>query len=388
MPKAKKTSTYQEEEARVQAAIASFKAGEHKSVADAARAHNAIYDRVKGRMNGRVPKTQRPGANKLLTDDEEKGLLLWMQDQETKGQAATKAMLENECNTILRARPRDPNAPAKKCGEHWANRFVDTHPPFKLRLERPRNIPAPLTAMEELIAKTKEYVREYMSHYDASHDWSHIQRVLALAHRIEAEERKVRPQVPFDSNLITLAALLHDVGDKKYLAPGESGETLVSKWLIQQGADATFAGKVQLVCTNVSYTHETSNMTTVSALCEVLPELAIVQDADRIDAIGAVGVGRLFAYTGAKCNERGLTVEHFHVKLLRIVDRMKTGTGKALAEERTERLRIFLGWWGDETKGVGQAEAGGPTVSVPADEGNGAESRGEGSINPVLGPTV
>lgn len=372
MPKVKKASTYHEEEAKVQAAIASFKAGDHKSVADAARAHNAIYDRVKGRMNGRIPKTQRPGANKLLTDDEEKGLLLWLQDQENKG-GATKAMLEKECNNILRARLRDTNTPPKKCGEHWANRFVDSHPPFKLRLERPKNMLAPPSAMEELVAKTKEHVREYMSRYDASHDWSHIERVLALARRIEAGERKSRPTVALDADIITLAALLHDVGDRKYLAPGESGETQVSKWLISQGADASLAGKVQLLCTNVSYTNETANMMAVSALCEVLPELAIVQDADRIDAIGAVGVGRMFAYTGAKCNERGLSVEHFHEKLLRVVDRIKTGTGKVLAEERTERLRVFLGWWGDETRDI----SGGPAVHVAADYVHGGGVSGE-----------
>ncbi|KAF2434299.1 hypothetical protein EJ08DRAFT_646723 [Tothia fuscella] len=356
MPKAK-SSAYAEEEVKVQAAIASYKAGEYKSVAAAAAAHNAKYDRVKGRMGGRISKSQRPGANKLLTEEEEKGLLLWMTDQDNRGHGFTKPQLERECNNILLTRPWDrstANTP-KKCGEHWAYRFVDAHPPFRLRLEHPKRIPLPPTEMETLMATTKTYVEEYMSHYDPSHDWFHIQRVLALAHRIEAAERVIRPHVAFDSDLITLSALLHDVGDRKYLQPGESGDSIVSKWLMEQGCDATFAGKVQLVVTNVSFTNETANMSTVQALCEVIPELAIVQDADRLDSIGAVGIGRLFAYGGAKCQDRGLSVEHFHTKLLRIVDRMKTPTGKALAKERTDRLRIFLGWWGDETKGVNLA---------------------------------
>jgi uncharacterized protein len=211
----------------------------------------------------------------------------------------------------------------------------------------------PKITMEELIAKTKDYVQEFMSRYDASHDWSHIQRVLALAHRIEAEERKLRPTVPFNSDLITLSALLHDIADKKYLLPGESGEYTISKWLVSQGADKTFASEVQVICTAVSYTNETSKMARIAELCEEIPELAIVQDADRIDAIGAVGVGRLFTYTGAKCNERGLSVDHIYDKLLKIVDRMKTSTGKAMAEERTERLKVFLGWWAEEMKDVG-----------------------------------
>lgn len=205
--------------------------------------------------------------------------------------------------------------------------------------------------METLIEKTKNYVEEFMSRYDASHDWSHILRVLNLAKTIEAEEQIMHPGREYDSNLVTLAALLHDVGDKKYLAPGESSDTMVSSFLLSQGADPTFAGKVQLVCTNVSYTNETTNMIQVQALVDAIPELGIVQDADRLDAIGAVGIARLFAYTGAKCQQRGLEVEHFHVKLLRIQERMKTATGKRLANERTERLRTFLGWWDEETSG-------------------------------------
>jgi uncharacterized protein len=190
--------------------------------------------------------------------------------------------------------------------------------------------------MDKLVKDTHEYVKEYMSHYDASHDFDHILRVLHLAQDIEAQERRVRPQVQFDSNITTLAALLHDVGDKKYLPPGQDGTTLVKTWLIEHGADEELAMRVQLICTNVSYTNETANFNTVQKLCKETPELAIVQDADRLDAIGAVGIARLFAYTGAKVQERGLEVGHFHVKLLKIKERMKT----------------FLTWWHEETKGL------------------------------------
>jgi uncharacterized protein len=210
------------------------------------------------------------------------------------------------------------------------------------------------TQIEDVVSKAKEYVKEYMSHYDASHDWSHIERVLALSHKLAASERKLQPTITLNQNLIILSALLHDVGDKKYLPPGQTGETMVKNYLLSIGAAQSLAENVQTICTNVSYTNETANMPAVKELCVTIPELAIVQDADRLDAIGAVGVGRLFAYGGAKAQERGLSVEHFYTKLLKIQERMKTESGRVLAEERTERLRMFLGWWDEETGVVGE----------------------------------
>jgi uncharacterized protein len=215
--------------------------------------------------------------------------------------------------------------------------------------------------MQELIAKTIEYVKEYHTRYDGSHDWSHIQRVLNLAHKIEGEERKLHPDLELDSDLITLAALLHDVGDRKYLTHEEMGnaDSMASSFLVQCGADLTVADKVQLICTNVSWTNESKNLNSVQVLATVIPELAIVQDADRLDGIGAVGIARLFTFSGAHSKERGLSTEHFHVKLLRVRDRMKTLTGKKLAEERTERMKTFLYWWDDENTGV-------PTSAPPS----------------------
>jgi uncharacterized protein len=222
------------------------------------------------------------------------------------------------------------------------------------------------TAMQELIAKTVEYVKKYHTRYDASHDWSHIQRVLNQAHEIEAEEQILRPELKLDSDLITLAALLHDVGDYKYLTDEEkkNADSMASAFLIRNGADATFADKVQLICTNVSWTNETKNPNSVRVLADMIPELAIVQDADRLDGIGAVGIARLFTFGGAKRKERGLSTEHFHEKLLRVRDRMKTATGKKLAEERTQRMRTFLDWWDDENKSS--------TTSRPLANGNSA----------------
>lgn len=80
--------------------------------------------------------------------------------------------------------------------------------------------------------------------------------------------------------------------------------------------------------------------------------VAIVQDADRLDAIGAVGIGRTFAFGGAKGRTLGDTLDHFDEKLLLLEGMMKTETGRKLAKERAERLRTFASWWEDETKSV------------------------------------
>ncbi len=77
--------------------------------------------------------------------------------------------------------------------------------------------------------------------------------------------------------------------------------------------------------------------------------VAIVQDADRLDAIGAVGIARTFAFGGAKDRPMEDTIQHFDDKLLRLESMMKTETGKVLARERTEKLQRFKEWWGEET---------------------------------------
>lgn len=209
--------------------------------------------------------------------------------------------------------------------------------------------------MGELIEKTRAYVEDYMKGYDPSHDYSHLLRVRQTAHNIEADQRTKYPNLVIDSTVVTLSALLHDVGDRKYVKDYENAATLVRDTLLKFGASEELADKVQLICTNVSWSSEVQseeNKAAVAKMCVDIPELAIVQDADRLDSIGATGVARVFAFSGAKCHERGLSIRHFHEKLLHIVGRMKTQLGNELAEEQTERLRVFLGWWKIETDDV------------------------------------
>jgi uncharacterized protein len=169
-----------------------------------------------------------------------------------------------------------------------------------------------------------------MSHFDASHDFAHLKRVLGLAHIIlfsmsSPESPYYDPAAPaYDKTLVTLGALLHDVGDRKYLKAGKDPETIVRDILLGFGASNQLAEKVQTLCTNVSWTHEMKDPAAVWALIDgPCPELAIVQDADRLDALGSVGVGRVFTYGGAR-TKRGMreSVQVFKGKLYGFEGRM------------------------------------------------------------------
>ncbi|KAF7533957.1 hypothetical protein G7054_g6626 [Neopestalotiopsis clavispora] len=203
------------------------------------------------------------------------------------------------------------------------------------------------TLDHKLVSSVSEYVKQYMAKYDGSHDFNHIQRVSGLARHIYAQSPN---REALDFQTIILSALLHDVGDKKYLKPGEDASTLVQELLLSYGADAQLAQKVQAICLGVSYSSEIKDPAKVQDLIKQYPELAVVQDADRIDAIGGVGIGRCFTFGGAR-TERAMddTVKHFDEKLVRLEGMMKTDVGRQLAKERTERLILFQKWWEEET---------------------------------------
>lgn len=220
--------------------------------------------------------------------------------------------------------------------------------------------------MEDLIARTEAYVKEYMSHNDASHDYRHVQRVLLWARKIEAAERTIHPHTSYNSDLIILASLLHDVGDKKYLKPGDSDKagddssssnsnSLAANFLIANGTDGALAHRVQRIVTHVSYSRETQDPAHVHRVVAEIPELAVVQDADRLDALGAVGIARAFVFGSAMRPDQqgGLegTLAHFEHKLEKLHGMMKTETGRKEAEVRTRRLTVFKSWWKEEESG-------------------------------------
>ncbi|EMC96672.1 hypothetical protein BAUCODRAFT_485684 [Baudoinia panamericana UAMH 10762] len=195
-----------------------------------------------------------------------------------------------------------------------------------------------------------DYVKQYMSRYDMSHDFCHVQRVVALAKHILAKEQNAQPWMKYHKQAVILAALLHDVGDKKYAQPGENAEHLIENLLANHGCPPRFVSKVALIVEHVSYSSEMKRPQLVKALISAHPELAIVQDADRLDAIGAIGIGRTFAYGAAKAAERGMqgSIDHFTEKLEKLEGMMKTDAGKQMAAERTRRLEQFRQWWDEE----------------------------------------
>ena len=199
------------------------------------------------------------------------------------------------------------------------------------------------TLDDAFIAKVTDYIEDYMANYDGSHDFSHIQRVLRLALYIQSHNPHTNREI------VTLCALLHDVGDRKYVKPGEDASRMVYAYLRSLGAPDDLAEKVQTICLGVSYSSEIKDPAKVVALIEQYPELAVVQDADRLDAIGAVGIGRCFAFGGAKGRAMKGTMEHFDEKLVKLEGMMKTDVGRQLAQVRTERIRKMMEWWELET---------------------------------------
>ena len=251
-----------------------------------------------------------------------------------EGEDGPSAQLAAEAGQILLPIPRPPTLLKKK------------------RVPKPKSNPN-----AALIPKVSGFVEKYMSKYDGSHDFNHIRRVVGLAHLIYKEilaeaENLGEDEPELDLNVVTLAALLHDVGDKKYLEPGQDSNTLVLATLLSFGAPEDLAIKVQRIVLGVSYSTEMKDPNVCLSLIQKYPELAIVQDADRLDAIGAVGIGRTFTFGGAKGHKGGMAevIQHFDDKLERLEGLMKTGPGRRLARERTERLEIFKEWWGDELR--------------------------------------
>lgn len=216
---------------------------------------------------------------------------------------------------------------------------------------------------------TYEFTMKWMSIGDLSHDFKHILRVYGNAMKILQRELQAHPEQKYDRKVIAYGAFLHDIGDRKYfpidtLDPPRDYELIKPKYFailenyglenatfstvvqrfLEKSCGPEFAEKVQIICNNVSWSNEKEHQSEVLEVLERHPELGIVQDADRLDAIGGLGLFRVSIYTAVKLPGRGVkgTLEHIDEKLLHISKWMKTETGKREAGPRTEMLKRFL----------------------------------------------
>ncbi|KAF2243326.1 hypothetical protein BU26DRAFT_570026 [Trematosphaeria pertusa] len=241
----------------------------------------------------------------------------------------------------------DPSLPGgfSNCTKYRSQKLFDMN---KLRIPE---------AQRPMFRAVNEAVRDYMygDHLDPSHDYEHIQRVVNNAHKILQSERIVRPAwtARIDPVVVYLAAMVHDVGEPKYLQKGQTQYDEVENLLKSCGVWTPIRRKVSYIVPLVSFTNEAKHEEEVKGLAEDYPELAVVQDADRLDGIGMIGQGRCFVYGGANQYRREHTI-HMAVQLqwsrfYKYLDFMKTPTGKKEAEKRLGRMARFRLEWNEET---------------------------------------
>jgi len=204
--------------------------------------------------------------------------------------------------------------------------------------------------MMNLVPLTKEFVKQQLQNAESGHDWFHIERVWKLSKTI-AESYDCNRQV------VELGALLHDIADAKFHNGDETlGPKIAEDFLTENHADPQIISRVLDIMVNISF----KNRNEVKG--EKSIELQIVQDADRLDAIGAIGIARTFNFGGFKNNpiyipeikpnihqskeeykkNKGTTINHFYEKLLLLKDLMNTEKGKSMAEERHRFMETFL----------------------------------------------
>lgn len=202
---------------------------------------------------------------------------------------------------------------------------------------------------EQIIQQTADFIRKEFSDDSSGHDWWHIYRVWKNALAICKHEKA-------DAFIVQLAALLHDLDDWKFNAAGDETPLRAKAWLESCNADSSITDNVCEIIKHISYKGAgvENKMNSLEGF--------IVQDADRLDAIGAIGIGRAFAYGGYKNrmmydpdsppqmhasfeeykNSKSATINHFYEKLLLLKDRMNTQTAKRIAEERHLVMVKFL----------------------------------------------
>ncbi|MFC4689323.1 HD domain-containing protein [Dokdonia genika] len=207
-----------------------------------------------------------------------------------------------------------------------------------------------MSQQQTLIENTITFVKATLANAEGGHDWFHIERVYNNATHIAKGE-------PVDELVVALGALLHDIADSKFFNGDETvAPKMATEFLISQNCDSAVIEHVVQIIKNISFRGGNKAQEFTS------PELDVVQDADRLDAIGAIGIARTFNYGGFKNRKlydpevkpqldmtvdeykksSAPTINHFYEKLLLLKDRMNTKTGKKIAEKRHAYMEGFL----------------------------------------------
>lgn len=222
---------------------------------------------------------------------------------------------------------------------------------------------------EIIIKNTIEFVKKELENAEGGHDWFHIERVFKNAILISKDEQ-------IDVFVVSLAALLHDIADPKFNNGDERiGPKKATKFLIEQKVPKDIGIHIVNIIKNMSFknTFDTKKSAAqVKSKKFTSKELQVVQDADRLDAIGAIGIARCFNYGGFKNralydpeilpklsmtkeeykNSTAPTINHFYEKLLLLKDKMNTKAGKKIAEKRHLFMELYLKQFYDEWNGI------------------------------------
>lgn len=205
---------------------------------------------------------------------------------------------------------------------------------------------------KQIIENTILFVKETLKNAEGGHDWFHIERVYKTTLVLAKSEN-------VNTFIVALGALLHDIADAKFYNGDETvGPKMAKEFLKQQHVTDFVIDQVVYIIDNISF----KNSIGKSDRIPITKELQVIQDADRLDAIGAIGIARAFNYGGFKnrvlydpsikpnLNQtkeeykkgKAPTINHFYEKLFLLKDKMNTETGKTMAQERHEYMEYFL----------------------------------------------
>ena len=215
-------------------------------------------------------------------------------------------------------------------------------------------------SQEDIINKTIDFVKETLLNAEGGHDWFHIERVYKNALLIAKTE-------PVNVFIVSLGALLHDIADSKFYDGDETlGPKLAKEFLFKLNIEDAVIEHVIQIIKHISFKNQFEKGETFAS-----KELSVVQDADRLDAIGAIGIARCFNFGGFKNraiynpeikpnlnmskaeykNATAPSINHFYEKLLLLKDQMNTSTGRQLALQRHAFMEAYLKQFYNEWEG-------------------------------------